>query len=65
MDAMQQFGRPSRVELLVLVDRRFSRHVPVQPDYVGFTVDALFSEKVIVQWSDDLLTADVTLTRDE
>jgi len=65
MDALQQFGRPIGVELLVLVDRRFSRHVPVQADYIGLTVDALFSEKVIVQWSENKDIAGVLLTRDE
>ncbi|MBX7203132.1 MAG: bifunctional pyr operon transcriptional regulator/uracil phosphoribosyltransferase PyrR [Bacteroidia bacterium] len=65
MDALQQFGRPNHVELLVLVNRRFSRHVPVQPDYVGLTVDALFSEKVIVQWAGDMNTAAITLTSAE
>ena len=34
LDAMLDFGRPSSVELLVLIDRRLSRHVPIQPDYV-------------------------------
>lgn len=50
LDALQQFGRPAEVELLVLIDRRLSRHVPVRPDYVGITVDAIFSEKVQVNW---------------
>lgn len=54
LDALQQFGRPAAVELLVLVDRRLSRHVPVSPDYVGITVDAIFSEKVQVNWLSDL-----------
>lgn len=50
MDALLQFGRPSKIELLVLVDRRWSREIPISPDYVGLTVDAVFSEKVSVQW---------------
>jgi pyrimidine operon attenuation protein/uracil phosphoribosyltransferase len=40
LDALQQFGRPEKVELLVLVDRRWSREIPISPDYVGITVDA-------------------------
>jgi pyrimidine operon attenuation protein/uracil phosphoribosyltransferase len=60
LDALQHFGRPEKVELLVLVDRRLSRHVPVQPDYVGVVVDAVFSEKVVVSWSETGL-ADVLL----
>jgi pyrimidine operon attenuation protein/uracil phosphoribosyltransferase len=50
LDAMLAFGRPKRVELLVLIDRRFSRHLPVQPDYVGRTVDSISSERVAVDW---------------
>src|ERR1700710_879992 len=38
MDAMLDFGRPEKVELLVLVDRRYSRHLPVAADYVGIEV---------------------------
>jgi pyrimidine operon attenuation protein/uracil phosphoribosyltransferase len=53
LDAIQHFGRPANVELMVLLNRRFSRHVPIQPDYVGLTVDAVFSEKVVVHWSEN------------
>ena len=52
MDAMIDFGRPAKVELLVLIDRRFSRQLPVQPDYIGKTVDAITSERVLVQWKE-------------
>ena len=52
MDAILDYGRPSKIELLALVDRRFSRHVPVQPDYTGKTVDAIVSEKVQVEWEE-------------
>lgn len=53
LDALMDFGRPQKVELLVLVDRRFSRHLPIQPDYIGRTVDAIVSEHVEVDWSKD------------
>jgi pyrimidine operon attenuation protein/uracil phosphoribosyltransferase len=36
---------------LVLVDRRFSRHLPIQPDYLGAQIDALQGDKVKVVWS--------------
>ncbi len=52
LDAMLSFGRPTKVELCVLIDRRFSRHLPVQPDYVGRQVDSLQSEKVTVKWKE-------------
>nr|WP_294776439.1 bifunctional pyr operon transcriptional regulator/uracil phosphoribosyltransferase PyrR [uncultured Flavobacterium sp.] len=52
LTAVQSFGRPSEVELLVLIDRRFSRHLPIQPDYRGRQVDAINDEKVIVSWKE-------------
>ncbi len=50
MDAVQSFGRPAEVELLVLIDRRFSRELPIQPDYSGQHVDSLIGDKVLVEW---------------
>jgi pyrimidine operon attenuation protein/uracil phosphoribosyltransferase len=50
LTAIQSFGRPSEIELLVLIDRRFSRHLPIQPDYRGRQVDAINNEKVKVSW---------------
>lgn len=52
LDAMLAFGRPSLVELLVLVDRRYKRHLPIQPSYVGKIVDSITSEKVKVEWEE-------------
>ena len=52
LDAMLAFVRPSDVELLVLVDRRFSRHVPIQAKYVGLTIDSIESQNVKVEWSE-------------
>ena len=42
------FGRPNRIELLTLIDRRFQRQLPIEPNYVGKKVDSIDSEKVIV-----------------
>ncbi|MBP3942280.1 bifunctional pyr operon transcriptional regulator/uracil phosphoribosyltransferase PyrR [Sphingobacteriaceae bacterium WQ 2009] len=53
MDAMQAFGRSEKIELLVLVDRRFSRQIPIQPDYIGIQVDSIDSQKVLVQWKEE------------
>lgn len=50
LTAIQSFGRPSEIELLVLIDRRFSRNLPIQPDYRGRQVDVINNEKVKVQW---------------
>ena len=53
LTAIQSFGRPSEIELLVLIDRRFSRHLPIQPDYRGRQVDAINNEKVQVCWTEN------------
>lgn len=52
LTAIQSFGRPSEVELLTLIDRRFSRHLPIQPDYRGRQVDAISDEVVKVCWQE-------------
>lgn len=52
MDALLDYGRPRRIELLTLIDRRFSRDVPIRADYVGRTVDAIVSERVRVEWDE-------------
>ena len=51
LDAMITFGRPEKVELLVLIDRLYSRHVPVEATYVGRQVNTLDSQKVLVEWA--------------
>ena len=52
LTAIQSFGRPNEIELLTLIDRRFSRHLPIQPNYRGRQVDAINQEKVIVEWEE-------------
>jgi pyrimidine operon attenuation protein / uracil phosphoribosyltransferase len=53
LTAIQSFGRPSSIELMVLIDRRFSRDLPIQPDYRGRQVDAINNEKVKVTWQEN------------
>ncbi len=53
LSAIQSFGRPSEIELLVLIDRRFSRHLPIQPDYRGRQVDSINDERVKVNWKEN------------
>ena len=48
--ALQHYGRPRSVELLVLIDRRFNRHLPIKADYKGMVVDALDEAYVEVEW---------------
>ena len=52
LDALLDFGRPAKVELCVLIDRRFSRQLPIQPDYTGRSIDSIVSQKVKVFWKE-------------
>lgn len=52
LDALLAFGRPANVELLVFIDRRFSRDLPIQADYIGNKVDTLTQERVSVEWKE-------------
>lgn len=49
LDALISFGRPKKVELLVLIDRKHTRHLPISADYVGKYVDTVASQKVLVE----------------
>jgi len=53
MDALLDYGRPRKVELLVLIERRFSKHLPIKPDYIGKRVDAIASQIVRLEWKPD------------
>lgn len=53
LSAIESFGRPNIIELLILIDRRFSRHLPIQPNYNGRQIDAINNEKVIVNWKEN------------
>ncbi|HRP88724.1 MAG TPA: bifunctional pyr operon transcriptional regulator/uracil phosphoribosyltransferase PyrR [Edaphocola sp.] len=52
LEALLDYGRPANVELLVLIDRRFNREVPIQPDYSGMAVDVIEDQKVKVLWQE-------------
>jgi len=58
LDALLDYGRPRKVELMVLVNRKYHHHVPVQPDYIGISVDTIVSQKVCVEWKVDDKTTD-------
>jgi pyrimidine operon attenuation protein/uracil phosphoribosyltransferase len=53
LDALLGFGRPAKVELCILIDRRFSRELPIQADYVGKSIDSIISQKVKVFWKEN------------
>jgi pyrimidine operon attenuation protein/uracil phosphoribosyltransferase len=65
MDAIQSFGRPDKIELLCLIDRRFSRDLPIQPDYTGKRVDAIASQHVQVFWKEEAGKDAVTMKTKE
>ena len=65
LDAMLAFGRPKDVELLVLVDRRLSRHLPIQAKYIGKTIDSIKSQKVKVEWKETDGKDRITLLTDK
>lgn len=58
LDAMIAFGRPAKVELLVLVERKYAHHVPITPDYVGKQVNTIDTQKVLVEWKEQGLEDD-------
>lgn len=49
LDAMMAFGRPAKVELLVLIDRKYDRDLPIAPDYVGKAVYTVATQRVLVE----------------
>jgi pyrimidine operon attenuation protein/uracil phosphoribosyltransferase len=52
LDALLGFGRPAKVELCVLIDRRLSRQLPIQADYTGRSIDSMITQKVKVFWAE-------------
>lgn len=48
LNAMADFGRPKHTSLLCLIDRRYNRELPIQPDYVGLEVDTRANDRVLV-----------------
>jgi pyrimidine operon attenuation protein/uracil phosphoribosyltransferase len=53
IDALMAHGRPRSVELLVMIDRRFRRELPIEPKYIGKSIDSIDEQYVRVHWSDD------------
>jgi pyrimidine operon attenuation protein/uracil phosphoribosyltransferase len=51
MDALNDFGRPRRIQLAVLIDRGH-RELPIKADFVGKNVPTSLSENIHVQFSE-------------
>ena len=62
LDALLDYGRPAKVELCVLIDRRFTRDFPIQADYVGKAIDSFESQKVLVRWKENSDSDSVVIT---
>ncbi|HMU98521.1 MAG TPA: bifunctional pyr operon transcriptional regulator/uracil phosphoribosyltransferase PyrR [Chitinophagales bacterium] len=65
LDALLMYGRPNKIELLVLIDRRFNRELPIQPDFVGKTIDTIEKVKVLVQWKQNEQEQDFVIFENE
>lgn len=50
--ALQNYGRPKKIDLMVLIDRRFNREFPIKANYIGMIVDALDEAYVKVNWDE-------------
>ncbi len=62
MDALNDFGRPRRIQLAVLVDRG-NRELPIQPDYVGKDVATTLHERINVKMKEADGLDEVTLEK--
>ncbi len=58
MDALQAFGRPQKIELLCLINRKYNRDLPIHPDFVGKKVNTLATQRVLVEWTEQGNEAD-------
>jgi pyrimidine operon attenuation protein/uracil phosphoribosyltransferase len=63
MDAVLSFGRPARIELVALIDRRFHRDLPVQANIIGKRIDSINEERVVVEWKEQSGKDQVMLTQ--
>lgn len=52
LDALNDFGRPQKVQLAVMVDRGH-RELPIMPDYVGLPVTTTLEQRVDVRFAED------------
>ena len=53
MSSMDSYGRPNSIELLVLIDRRYKREIPIQANYCGAKIDTFKGDKVNVVWDEN------------
>jgi pyrimidine operon attenuation protein/uracil phosphoribosyltransferase len=53
MEGLMEYGRPKSVELLVLIDRKKGREVPIEATYVGKEVESFDNQRVRVMWKSE------------
>jgi|TARA_B110000003_G_scaffold127005_1_gene129091 pyrimidine operon attenuation protein/uracil phosphoribosyltransferase len=54
MSSIDTYGRPKSIELLVLIDRRFKREIPIEANYCGAKIDTFKGDRVKVLWGEKL-----------
>ena len=54
MSSIDTYGRPKSIELLVLIDRRFKREIPIEANYCGARIDTFKGDRVKVLWGEKL-----------
>jgi pyrimidine operon attenuation protein/uracil phosphoribosyltransferase len=62
MDALMDFGRPSTIQLAVLIDRGH-RELPIRADYVGRNVPTAREEQIAVIFNQDHNPVEVQLVK--
>ena len=62
MDALMDFGRPSTIQLAVLIDRGH-RELPIRADYVGRNVPTAREEDIEVVFDDEFNPVEVRLIK--
>ena len=63
--AIESYGRPIKIELLTLINRSFTRHLPIQPDYVGLNVDTIQNDRVNVNLQQSNVEDSVYILKDD
>lgn len=58
LDAVIDYGRPSMIQLAVLIDRGGRRELPIQPDYTGMEVEVGANEHIHVLLDESSPTQD-------
>ena len=53
MSSIDSYGRPESIELMVLIDRRFKRELPIEANYFGAKIDTIDGDKVSVVWGNN------------